>query len=306
MVILEFTLFLLACVLISAVIDQFVPKVSSPLIQIALGVLCFFIAHGEFDFSIDNNLFMVLFVAPLLYNEAHHANKETLLKNKGPILSLAIGLVVVITLVVGFSLNAIVPSIPLAAAFALGAALGPTDAVAVTSLPEEVRLGPRREGILQGECLINDASGIVAFQFAIAAVTTGTFSAVDATFNFGILFFGGIIVGLIVGALYLVITKWSQSLGLDNTTFHVLIELFMPFISYFCAEAFGVSGILSVVAAGLVSSGLFSRKKTKYMTPEISKISIVSSSVWDVFIFALNGIVFVMLGATLPEAMLTT
>lgn len=304
MEILEFTLFLLSCVLISAVIDQFVPKVSSPLIQIVLGVVVFFLAGGQYDFSIDNNLFMVLFVAPLLYNEAHHANKETLLKNKGSILSLAIGLVVVLTLAVGFSLNAIIPTIPLAAAFALGAALGPTDAVAVTSLPDEVRLGPRREGILKGECLINDASGIVAFECAIAAVTTGTFSAIDASKDFAILFVGGIVVGLVVGFIYLAITKWSRSLGLDNITFHVLIELFMPFISYFSAEAFSVSGILSVVAAGLVSSGLFSRKKTKNISPNISKLSIVSTSVWDVFIFALNGIVFVMLGAVLPEAMM--
>ena len=306
MEILEFTLLLLACVLVSAVIDQFVPKISSPLIQITLGVLVFFLAGGQYDFSIDNKLFMVLFVAPLLYNEAHHADKEKLIRNRGSILSLAIGLVVLITLVVGFSLNAIVPSIPLAAAFALGAALGPTDAIAVTSLPDEVRLGPRREGILKGECLINDASGIVAFSFAIAAVTTGTFSAVDATVEFSILFIGGILVGLLIGFIYIGVTKWSQSLGLDNITFHVLIELFMPFISYFCAEAFGVSGILSVVAAGLVSSGLFSKKKTKNLNPKISKLSIVSTSVWDVFVFALNGIVFVMLGATLPEAMLST
>lgn len=306
MVILEFTLLLLACVLISAVIDQFVPKVSSPLIQIALGVIVYFLAGGKYDFSIDNNLFMVLFVAPLLYNEARHANKETLVKNKGSILSLAIGLVVLITLVVGFSLNALVPSIPLAAAFALGAALGPTDAIAVTSLPDEVRLGPRREGILQGECLINDASGIVAFQFSIAAVTTGAFSAIDAGTNFAFLFIGGIIIGLILGFLTNLIIKWSQSLGLDNTTFHVLFELFLPFIVYFAAESFHVSGILAVVAAGLVSSGLFSRKKTKNLNPNISKLSIVSSSVWEVFIFALNGIVFVMLGAILPEAMQQT
>ena len=232
MAILEFTLLLLACVLLSAVIDQFVPKVSSPLIQIALGIAVFFLASGDYNFVIDDNLFMVLFVAPLLYNEAHHANKETLIKNRGSILSLAIGLVVLITLVVGFSLHAIVPSVPLAAAFALGAALGPTDAIAVTSLPDEVRLGPRREGILQGECLINDASGIVAFQFSIAAVLTGTFSAVDAGINFAILFIGGIIAGVIAGIVYNLATKWSQNFGIDNTTFHVLIELFMPFIVY--------------------------------------------------------------------------
>lgn len=279
MAIVEFTLLLLACVLISSVIDQVVPKISSPLIQIALGVFVFFLAKGQYDFIIDNNLFMIVFIAPLLYNEARHINKEILLKNKFCILSLAIGLVVVLTLVVGFSLNAIIPTIPLAAAFALGAALGPTDAIAVTSLPDEVRLGHRREGILQGECLINDASGIVAFQFSIAAVLTGSFDAAKATAEFIILFVGGIIVGIILGFISLALTKFMRGRGFENTTFHVLYDLFLPFIIYLAAELFHVSGVLAVVAAGIINSGKFSHAKTKYMSPKISKMSIVSTSV---------------------------
>lgn len=195
-----FILLLLSCVLISSVIDRFVPKISSPLIQIGLGILVFFIVGNQDEFLIDSDYFMVLFVAPLLYNEARKANTATLVKNRSTILSLSIGLVVVTTLVIGFTLNLIVPSIPLAAAFALGAALGPTDAIAVTSLPDDVRIGKRRESILQGECLINDASGIIAFQASIAAVTTGVFSVTGSGLEFLKLFIGGIVIGLLLGA----------------------------------------------------------------------------------------------------------
>lgn len=202
-----FILLLLSCVLISSVIDRFVPKISSPLIQIGLGIAVFLVVGQHEEFLIDSEFFMVLFVAPLLYNEARKANKATLVKNRASILSLAIGLVVVITLVVGFSLNFIVPSIPLAAAFALGAALGPTDAVAVTSLPDEIRIGARRESILQGECLINDASGIIAFQASIAAVTTGVFSVTGSGLEFLILFVGGLVLGLLLGAFARILLK---------------------------------------------------------------------------------------------------
>lgn len=279
MEILEFTLLLLACVLVSAILDQFIPKVSSPLIQIALGVFIYFFAKGDFNFQINDDVFMFLFVAPLLYNEAKNVSKATMIKNRVLIMSLSIGLVVVLTLAVGFSLNAIVPSIPLAAAFALGAALGPTDSVAVSSLPEEVRLGPRREGILLGECLFNDASGIVAFQCALAAVMTGTFDAVDAGTDFVVLFIGGIVVGIIVGFAAQIISKIVRNRGLENTTFHVLFDVFLPFMVYFAAEAFHVSGILAVVAAGIVSSGFFDKANTKHLNPKVSKMSIVSTSV---------------------------
>ena len=279
MAILVFTLLLLMCVLISAVLDQFVPKVSSPLIQVALGIIIFLISNGTIDTAIDNELFMVLFVAPLLYNEARHASKATLLQNRSSILSLAIGLVVVITLIVGFSLNLIEPSIPLAAAFALGAALGPTDAVSVTSLPDDVRLGPRREGILKGESLLNDATGIVAFQFSLAAVATGTFSAVDAGTTFLKLFIGGVVLGLVLGFVSMWVLKWVRNVGVDNTTFHVLFDLSFPFIVYFAAEAFHFSGIIAVVAAGIVSSGFLSSTTAKDISPKVSKMNIVSTSV---------------------------
>ena len=130
----ELVLLLLGAVLVSSVLDQMMPRVSLPLVQIALGIVIAVIAGTPLQVNMDPELFLVLFIAPLLFDEARHSNKRALWQNKGAVLSLAVGLVLATVLVVGFVLHWIEPSIPLAAAFAIGAALGPTDAVAVTAL----------------------------------------------------------------------------------------------------------------------------------------------------------------------------
>ena len=147
----ELILLLGIAVLISSIVDQFVPKVSLPLIQIGLGVVIAFLAISPVTINIEPELFLILFIAPLLFSDALEADKKNLWENKGTILSFAIGLVIVITLCVGFAVNALIPSIPLAAAFALGAALGPTDAVAVQALKQEAQPKRREGAILQGE-----------------------------------------------------------------------------------------------------------------------------------------------------------
>ena len=141
-------LLLLVAVLASSLIDQIIPRVSLPLIQIVIGLLIAVVAGGEVEVTLDPELFLVMFIAPLLYDEAKHADKQALWRERKPVLSLAIGLVVATTLVIGFLLNAFVPSIPLAAAFALGAALGPTDAVAVSSLSKQVDIPKRQASML--------------------------------------------------------------------------------------------------------------------------------------------------------------
>lgn len=294
-------LLMLAAVLASSVIDQLVPKISSPLIQIGLGLAIALAASTQIDIVLDDELFLVLFIAPLLYDEAKTINKASLWRNRRPVLSLAIGLVVATLLIVGFAVHWFIPSIGLAAAFALGAALGPTDAVAVASLAKETSISERSKSILEGESLINDASGIVSFQFAIAAAITGTFSFVDATADFLFSFAGGILIGVVMGYLGNYLVRKVRTWGLENTTFHVLFEVFTPFIVYLVANALGTSGILAVVAAGLVNV-----ISPRTIGPSISRMNIVSTSVWRVLSFALNGVVFVLLGTQLPRAMQQT
>lgn len=291
-------LLLLAAVLLSSVIDQIVPKISLPLIQIGLGVVIALFASSSIDIDLDPDLFLVFFIAPLLYDEAKNADKMLLWRDKKPILSLAIGLVVATTLIIGFVVHAVIPSISLAAAFALGAALGPTDAVAVSSLSKQVDIPERQKSILKGELLLNDASGIVSFQFAIAAAITGTFSLVDATTDFLIEFFGGLLFGAVLGIFGNLLVRKVRDIGVENTTFHVLFEVFTPFLVYLLSDACHVSGIIAVVVAGLVNV-----ISPRMIGPSISRMNIVSSSVWRVLSFALNGAVFVLLGTQLPNAM---
>lgn len=195
----EIILLLLGCMLASSVFGQVLPRVSLPLAQIALGaVVGTLVTQDPTEVLGDPELFLVLFIAPLLFEESRHANKEALLRNWAPVASLAVGLVVVTTLVVGFTLHAVMPSIPLAAALALGAALGPTDAAAVAAMGADVTLTERQKSLLSGEALFNDASGVVCFEFAIAVAVGGSFSLAEAGATFFVDFFGGVIVGLVL------------------------------------------------------------------------------------------------------------
>ena len=294
---LELALLLLATVLASAILDQIIPRLSLPLIQIALGIAIGLFAQEQITVTLNPELFLVLFIAPLLFNEAREANNLSLWENRSTMLSYAIGLVVAIVLVVGFVTNLMIPSIPLAAAFALGAALGPTDPIAVASISQQADIPERQSTILKGESLLNDASGIVSFQFAVAAVVTGTFSAVEAIREFLIEFFGALIVGIILGVALLKFIEKMRDLGLENTTFHVSLELITPFMAYLLGEQLGVSGVILVVACGITMSLV-----PHDLKPSTARMNIVSTSVWQVITFALNGIVFVMLGTQLPQS----
>lgn len=295
----ELVLVLLACVIIAAVAERVVRRVSLPLVQIVIGLAAALFVPHVAEVHIDSELFLVLFIAPLLFNEARESSKRELWNNLPSILSLAIGLVVITVLAVGFALHWMAPSIPLAAAFACAAALGPTDAAAVGALGSTVSLTKRQKVLLSGESLINDASGVVCFQFAIAAAVTGAFSAADAGVTFLVLFFGGIAFGVVAGfAAFFGITLLRRR-GFENNIVHVLYEVFTPFVVFLLAEELHVSGILAVVAAGLVMA----RHTPRLTTTSQAKLNLVSNGFWEIIVYVINGVVFVMLGMQLPQAM---
>lgn len=298
MEILEVGLILIATVLVSSVFDQLLTRVSLPLVQMAMGVLLAVAIPADIDATLPSELFLVLFIAPLLFDESKRVSKKHLLSQMSGILSLAIALVVAM-FAVGFTVHLIEPSIPLAAALALGAALGPTDAVAVTSLSSTLKLSSRQKALLSGEALINDASGIVTFQFAVAAVVTGSFSLADASSSFARTFFGGLVVGLLFALAVRALMSLVSRIGLDSTTFHVVFDVTIPFAVFLLGEALHVSGIIAVVAAGLALTWLPERGQA------IDPSSLaVADGVWETFSFVLNGIVFVLLGAQLPSVIL--
>ena len=295
----EFVLIVLTCVAASSVIDKFV-DVSIPVIQVVIGLLVALVLPSVQEVHLESELFMLLFIAPLLFNETRETNIRALLLNLNSILSLAIALVVVSVLSVGYALHLMVPSIPLAAAFALASALGPTDAATVTALKSNIHLTHRQQTLLSGESLINDASGVVAFQFSVAAAVTGAFSLVDAAGSFTVLFVGGVAMGIVTGFAFSAINAMLGRLGYEDTVANVLYEVLTPFLVYLLAETFHVSGVLAVVAAGLVIA-LPRRQSNKAL---FARQKLVSDSTWKVISFLINGTIFVFLGMQLPLAVL--
>lgn len=297
----EMIIGILGAVVLSSFLSRLMPRISMPLVQIALGLALALLPVFP-TVKLDPELFMVLFIAPLLYLEAHEIDKRALYSTLRYSLPMAIGLVLGSMVLVGVVMHAAWPALPLAAACALGAALGPTDAVAVSSMGQSTAFTKEQKGILEGESLFNDASGVVSFQFAILAATTGTFSIADASREFLISFIGGVGVGVLAGIPTNWIFRFARRMGWETMTTRILVELFLPFLVFLGADDIAhVSGILAVVTFGLTvhfdHTGL---------SPNTARTNIVSSSVWSVLSFALNGTVFILLGMQLPGAMLTS
>lgn len=305
MELLQIVLILLGAILVSAVLDEFLPRISLPLVQMAIGVFIYLFFKIDSDLQLNSDLFLVMFIAPLLFDESRNANNRTLWSNRNTILSLAIGLVLVTVLVTGFVLHIVVPTVSLAAAFAFAAALGPTDAVAVASMGKSVKLNSRQSALLTGEALLNDASGVVSFQFAIAAAVTGAFSITEASRTFAIDFVGGIVLGLVLGALAYLLLRNVRKAGIETVTFHVCFEVFLPFLVYLIAEEVHVSGILAVVAAGLLLAYLPQKAspRTRSYNTFSARLALASESVWSLISFVINGIIFVDLGYILSSTL---
>lgn len=295
----EIILLMLGAVFISNIINRFFPIIAVPLIQVMLGMLLA-IPLGSHHIELNPELFLILFMAPLLFNDGANVDKKSLWRQRKPILSLSIGLVFLTVFVLGFFIHSLIPFVPLAASFALAAALAPTDAVAVGALSEKVNVPHKIMHNLEGESLINDASGLVSFQFAVLALQTGVFSITEAGSSFLLISFGGIILGAIISSLKIILMRWLRQLGIENITSFMLMEILLPFLIFMTAEHIGVNGILAVVSGGIVHS--FSYKRTN---PEVAKLNMLSKNTWSVIIFSLNGLVFVLLGTQLPEIIKT-
>ena len=298
MLIFNYVLILLAAILLSNLINHFLPSLSVPLVQIILGVLIVIIPFGALRFGLDlePELFFVLFLSPLVFHSTMTADKKAMRMMLKPIVMAAVGLVFLTILIVGYFSHLLIPAIPLAAAFALAAALGPTDVVAVEAISHRVSLPHKIVSILSGESIINDATGIVCFQFAIVAVATGSFSLLQGLIRFLVLAIGGLLVGLILTILKYILVRWLRSLDMNTASLHISIGIMTPFIIYMVAEELGMSGILAVFGSGLVHS-LYRDK----FNPEVVNLNNAQENVWSVLSFSLDGLVFVLLGTQLPR-----
>ncbi|WP_432353069.1 cation:proton antiporter [Sporosarcina sp. A2] len=299
MEIFEVILLMLLAVFISNVLNRFLPSIAVPLIQVVLGIVLA-IPLTDHSLELSPELFLLLFIAPILFNDGVNVDKKAIWRERKSILSLSIGLVFITVGLLGGFIHLLLPSLPLAAAFALAAALAPTDAVAVSALAEKVKVPHKIRHTLEGESLINDASGLVSFQFAVAALLTGTFSLAHASITFILISIGGIALGALLSLLKILLMKRLRALGIENSVSFILMEVLLPFLIFVIAENVGVNGILAVVSGGIVHS-LAYRK----FNPEIAQMKLLSRNTWSVITFSLNGIVFVLLGTQLPKILQT-
>jgi CPA1 family monovalent cation:H+ antiporter len=288
------SLFLLLAVVPSGALARLSPvPLPLPLVQIGLGAVIAGIAGSRI--VIEPNVFFLLFLPPLLFLDGWRIPKEDLFQDRGTILELALGLVVFTVLGVGVFTHWMIPSMPLAVAFALAAILSPTDPIAVSEIAARVPIPRRLMHILEGESLLNDASGLVCMRFAVAAALTGAFSLSEAFATFLWLALGGVAIG---AGLTWVVTNvrdyLSRKLG-EETGSHILISLLIPFGAYLAAEHLHCSGILAAVAAGITMSYAEQRGQALAVT------RVRGSAVWSTIQFALNGIIFVLLGEQLPN-----
>jgi NhaP-type Na+/H+ or K+/H+ antiporter len=211
---------------------------------------------------------------------------------------LATGLVVFTTLSIGLVMHWLIPDLPLAMAFALGAVVSPTDAVAVSAITQKLKVPARLSAVLNGESLMNDATGLVAFKFALGAMVAGSFSLRSATMEFVVLALGGTVLGLAIGWLIGRLRDALRQVRSSDVFIEVTLSLMSPYAAYLAANALGVSNILAVVAAGLYSGWRdplrmdVSTRQTAWAT-------------WSMVLFWLNGLAFILLGLQLPGILYT-
>jgi Na+/H+ antiporter len=284
-------LILLTLVAVSRPLGRLLP-IPLPLVQIGAGALLAWPSLG-LHVALDPELFLFLFLPPLLFSDGWRMPKRELWRYRGPILTLAVGLVLFTVVSAGYFIHWLLPDISLPLAFALAAVLSPTDAVAVSAIARDRMPGPLMY-MLQGEALMNDASGLVTFKFALAAALTGLFSLADASLTFVLVACGGLAIGVALSWLLGRMRSWMIDRGWDDPAAHVVFMLLLPFAAYVLAERLGASGILSAVAAGMMQSWVD-------LLPRQTSTRLLNRSVWALLEFAFNGLIFLLLGLQLPD-----
>ncbi len=285
-------LFLLLAVIVSGTLAR-LSRLPLPLVQIALGAAIAVSVVPTVD--LQPSIFFLLFLPPLLFLDGWRIPKEDLFRDRAIVLELALGLVIFTVLGVGFLIHWLIPSVPLPVAFALAAILSPTDPIAVSAIASRAPIPKRMMHILEGESLLNDASGLVCMRFAVAAAMTGAFSLGEAFVSFLWVAIGGLAIGVGVTWSVTKAKNWvSAKLG-EDTSAQILISLLIPFGAYLLAEHFGCSGILAAVAAGVTMSF------TEQSGQALGVTRVRRTAVWDTIQYALNGVIFVLLGEQMPS-----
>jgi monovalent cation/hydrogen antiporter len=264
-------------------------RISYPIFLVIAGLIISFIP-GIPSISLDPDIVFLIFLPPLLYAAAWNTSWKDFWASRRPISLLSFGLVIFTSTAVAFVSHALIPGFPLAYGFLLGGIISPPDAVAATSVLQGLKVPKRVVTILEGESLINDASSLIVFRFALAAIVTGQFSFIKAGGEFVMVAGMGIVIGLLIGHFAYMVHKFLPTTASIDTA----LTLISPYLMYIIAEHFHYSGVMAVVTGGLFLS-FRSHEIFNYNT------RIQTYSVWEMLVFLLNGLVFILIGLQLPQ-----
>ena len=264
-------------------------KLPFPILLVVAGLIIGFVPQLP-DLALDPDVVFIIILPPLLYDAASKTSWHEFRASIRPISALAITLVFFTTVAVAVTAHYLIPGFSWPLAFVLGAIVSPPDAVAASGIIKGLGLNKKVITILEGESLVNDASALIAYRFAIMAVTTGSFVLWQAGLQFLLVAGVGIIIGIIVGYLFVMAHKKIE----NNPIVETSLTLLSPYIAYLAAEHFHMSGILAVVTTGLVIS---------WRSPEVFSFQarMRIRVVWDTLIFLLHGFVFILIGLQLPS-----
>jgi len=263
-------------------------KISYPIVLV-LGGLAFSFSPWLPDIKIDPELIFVIFLPPLLYEAAWHTSWKELWKWRRVVSSFAFLIVILTSCVVAFVSSSLIPGFTLALGFLLGGIISPPDAVSATSILKQVKVPRRLVSIIEGESLLNDASSLIVFRFALQAVESGQFVFQDALLSFFVVIIMGILTGVGIACIFYAIHRWLPV----TANINIVLTLIAPYVMYIVAERLHFSGVLSVV-----SGGLFLSVRSHLIFNHTSRLR--TETVWAALSFALNGIVFMLIGLELP------
>jgi Na+/H+ antiporter len=281
-------LFVVVAVL-SALAHRF--QIPAAIVLVLGGLLVSFIP-GLPTIDLNPDLILFLFLPPLIYAAAWQTSWREFRATLRPIFLLAIGLVLVTTTTIAVVAHYMV-ELPWSVAFVLGAIVSPTDAVAASATARSLGLSRRIVTVLEGESMVNDATGLVVYRFAVAAIVTGAFSLWQASWQFVVVSIGGLLIGLVIA--------WPLARlhhVLDDVLIEITLTLLTPFVAYLCAEALHLSGVLATLSAGLY----LSRQSARFFS---SNTRLQATAVWNVLVFLLNGLIFLLIGLQLRSILAT-
>lgn len=287
---------LLLCIVLVLVVSMLVMlgqklRISYP-IFLVLGGLALSFIPGLPSITIDPDLIFLIFLPPLLFEAAWMTSWKAFWKFRRIITMLAFGLVLITSTVVALVSTALIPGFTLALGFLLGAIISPPDAVAATSVLKDINIPKPLTQILEGESLVNDASSLIVFRFALAAILTGAFTWQTAAVDFVLVTVMGIAIGLGIALIIYAMYRWLPT----TTSIDIALSFVAPYLMYLAAESFHFSGVMAVVSGGL----FLSYHSHVTLSPQ-SRLQ--GYAMWNTITFILNGLVFMLIGLEMPEIM---